>query len=188
MLLGSLYVSTGEREAIHGGRGLQVLIRRNVVTGATLLFRRELLAAALPLGEHWVHDEWLAAVAAGLGRLDLLEDQLIDYRVHGANAIGVARPTLGNRLRQLLVQRGDRYERFAARSLELLERLDTVGAPGDVLLLVQAKREFELRRAAYPAGRGRRIFPVLRNAARGGYATLSSQGRVDIVRDLIQPA
>lgn len=187
-LLGSLYVSPGEREAIHTRGGLGVLIRRNVVTGATLVFRRELLSSALPLGEHWVHDEWLAAVAAGLGGLDLIEDQLIDYRVHDANAIGVARPTLGNRLRQLRVPRGDRYERFAARSLELLDRLDAIGAPADILELVRAKHEFELRRAAYPAGRLRRVSPVLRNAARGGYATLSSQGRVDIVRDLVQPA
>lgn len=187
-LLGSLYVSAREREAIHSGCGLPVLIRRNVVTGATLIFRRELLASALPLGEHWVHDEWLAAIAASLGGLDLIEDQLIDYRVHGANAIGVAQPTLRNRLRQLRVPRADRYQRFAVRSQELVERLDTIGAPEDVLSLARDKRDFELRRAAYPAGRLRRFAPVLRNAVRGGYASLSSQGRVDIIRDLIQPA
>ncbi len=187
-LMRSLYVSDGEREAIHSGHGLQVLIRRNIVTGATMLFRRELLASALPLGEHWVHDEWLAAIAASLGGLDLIEDHLIDYRVHGANAIGVAKPTLPNRLRQLRVPRAGRYTRFAARSQELVDRLESIGAPHHAALLAQAKRDFELKRAEYPAGRLRRALPVLRNAKRGGYSTLSSQGNVDIVRDLVQPS
>jgi len=187
-LLGSLYVSDGEREAIHSGDATTVLTRRNIVTGATLLFRRELLSTALPLGQHWVHDEWLAAIAAGLGGLDLIEEPLIDYRVHGANVIGVAQPTLRNKLRQLRVPRGDRYPRFAMRAQELVDRLETIGAAQDVLVIAQRKRAFELERAAYPAGRLRRAYPVLRHAARGGYATLSSQGSVDIVRDLIQPA
>jgi glycosyltransferase involved in cell wall biosynthesis len=186
-LLDSLSVGARERESIHAGLGMQVLIRRNIVTGATLMFRRELLASALPLGENWVHDEWLAVIAASLGGLDLIEDQLIDYRVHGANVIGVAQPTLRNRLRQLRVPRADRYPRFAVRAQELADRLDHIGAPQETQLLAQNKRNFELRRAAYPAGRLRRIRPVLLNAARGGYATLSSQGRADIVRDLIQP-
>lgn len=187
-LLASLYVDAGERESIQTGHGMSVLIRRNIVTGATLMFRRELLASALPLGEHWVHDEWLAAIAASLGGLDLIDDQLIDYRVHGANAIGVAQPTLRNRLGQLRVPRADRYPRFAARAQELVDRLESIGAPQEVQLLARQKLDFELARASYPAGRLRRPYSVLRNARRGGYATLSSQGRVDIVRDLIQPA
>jgi len=187
-LLGSLYVGPGERASIHAGRGMSVLIRRNIVTGATMMFRRELLASALPLGEHWVHDEWLATIAASLGGLDLIDDQLVDYRVHGANAIGVAQPTLRNRLRQLRVPRGDRYQRFALRSEELVERLASIGAPEDAQLIARRKRDFELKRAEYPGGRLRRMLPVLRNARRGGYGTLSSQGRVDMVRDLLQPA
>lgn len=187
-LLDSLRVSARERASIHSGQAMPVLIRRNVVTGATLIFRRELLASALPLGEHWVHDEWLAVIAAGLGGLDLIEDQLIDYRVHASNVIGVTQPTLRNRLRQMRVPRADRYEGLVARSEELVERLAIVGASEDVLALARRKRDFELWRAAYPSGRVRRFVPVLRNAARGGYASLSSQGRLDIARDLIQPA
>lgn len=187
-LLDSLRVGARERAAIHSGDAMPVLIRRNVVTGATLIFRRELLTSALPLGEHWVHDEWLAVIAAGLGGLDLIEDQLIDYRVHASNVIGVTEPTLRNRLRQMRVPRADRYETLAARSEELVERLAIIGAPEGVLALARRKRDFELWRAAYPSGRVRRFVPVLRNAARGGYASLSSQGRLDIVRDLIQPS
>ncbi len=187
-LLGSLYVSRTERQAIHAGRGLPVLIRRNIVTGATMIFRRTLLPSALPLGEHWVHDEWLAMIAASLGGLDLVEEQLIDYRVHDANAIGVAQPTLRNRLQQLRVPRADRYQRFAVRAQELVERLESIGAPHEALLLAQRKHAFESKRAEYPTALLRRIWPVLRNVCSSDYATLSSQGRVDIVRDLIQPS
>ena len=186
-LLGSLYVSAGEREAIHAGRATPVLVRRNVVTGATLMFRRELLESAFPLGQFWVHDEWLAAIAASLGGLELIELPLIDYRIHRANAIGVAAPTLRNRLRQLRVPRADRYRGLAARSQEIVNRLEAIGAPQEVLVLAHRKLSFELKRASYPSGRLRRVYPVLCNATRGQYAKLSSQGHVDIVRDLVQP-
>jgi len=186
-LLGSLYVSSSEREAIHAGRATPVLVRRNVVTGATLMFRRQLLDSALPLGPSWVHDEWLAAIAASLGGLELIELPLIDYRVHRTNVIGVAAPTLRNRLRQLRVPRADRYRGLAARSQEIVNRLETIGAPRDVLALAHRKLNFELKRASYPAARLRRVYPVLCNATRGQYARLSSQGHVDIVRDIVQP-
>lgn len=187
-LLGSLYVGAGERESIHRGRGIDVLIRRNVATGATMMFTRELLASALPLAPNWVHDEWLAIIAASIGGLDVIESPVIDYRVHGANAIGVAEPTLSNRLRQLRVPRADRYPVLAARSQELVDRLGAINAPQEIQWLARSKLDFETARALYPSGRLRRVRHVLRNATRGGYATLSSQGVVDVVRDLVQPA
>lgn len=185
-LFESLYVSDAERAAIHAGRGTEVLIRRNLVTGATTMLRATLLEEGLPLGEGWVHDEWLAFLAAARGGFDTLDRPVIDYRVHGANQIGVAQPTLRRRIGRMLEPRGDRLTVLAARSRTLLARLEAIGAGPDVVNLVRGKVAFEETRARYPRLRIARLVPVLRNA--GGYGRLASQGSTDIVRDLIQPA
>lgn len=84
-----LEVAPGELEAMHAGRAFEVLLRRNIVTGAAMALRRRLLASALPVGEGWAHDEWLAILGAIEGEADTLEEVLIDYRQHGSNQIGV---------------------------------------------------------------------------------------------------
>ena len=66
-LFDSLRVSRGERHRIDRGDALSVLIRRNVVTGATSVFRRSLVAQALPIPPGWIHDEWFAIVASLVG-------------------------------------------------------------------------------------------------------------------------
>jgi glycosyltransferase involved in cell wall biosynthesis len=187
-LLSSLYVSDRELADIHAGKAFEVLIRRNIVTGAATMLRRSLLEHGLPLADGWVHDEWLAAIAAAHGGVDTIEQALIDYRVHGGNQIGVTTPTLSHRLSQLRVPRGDRLTILAQRASLLVDRVESIGAPEPVIALARRKARFETRRAAYPRLRLARLVPVLTNARGGNYATLSSQGNKDIVRDLVQPA
>ncbi|MFO7244744.1 MAG: glycosyltransferase family 2 protein [Actinomycetes bacterium] len=184
-LLGRLGASEEERAALVLGEGWPVLLRRNLVTGATAAIRRELLDLALPLGSSWVHDEWLAIIAASRGGVVLIDEPLIDYRVHGSNQIGAEERTLGYRVRRMLASRRDRLEGLARRGEELVERLEALGADEAVLAGARAKRDFDRERAEIPASRWRRIGPV-RRAARGGrYARLASQGRLDMVRDLL---
>lgn len=187
-LHGHLYVSAAERHGIASGKALEVFIRRNLVTGATAMIRRDLLDVALPLPSSWVHDEWLAIVAAGLGGLELLESPLIDYRVHGGNQIGVAAPTLRRKVGQVTAPRGERLTRLAARSEVLLERAAALGFDAETCALVAGKHAFDAARSVYPARRWRRIGPVLRQLRAGGYAAFASQGTLDAVRDLAQPA
>ncbi|MBF0673468.1 MAG: glycosyltransferase family 2 protein [Salinibacterium sp.] len=164
------------------------LLRRNIVTGATASVRRELLEAALPVPEDWVHDEWLALVAAARGRLDHIADTLIDYRQHGANQIGVSAPTLGYKVRRMLEPRGERNRTLARRSAALATRLDELDAEAALVQQAQAKHAFEQARALLPDSRIRRVPFILRLARSGGYERFASQGRLDIVRDLLQPA
>ena len=185
-LLGWLRASATEREALADGHAFEVYVRRNLATGATVVFRRSLAATALPIGDGWIHDEWLSAIAAALGGARLDEFALIDYRQHGGNQIGVAKPTPGHLVRRMLEPRGSRYERLAARSAALVSALEELDVAPDVLELARSKSAFEARRAAYPARRLARIGPVLRQ--RRDYARLSSQGSLDILRDLLHGA
>lgn len=187
-LLSALYVSPRDLEQVHAGHGFPQLIRRNIVTGAATILRRSLLEDALPLAPDWVHDEWLAILAAARGGMDTIERPLIDYRVHDANQIGVKAPTLKHRLAQLRVPRGDRLEKLASRSTQLVERLGQRDVPSAVTDLARRKQSFEARRARYPRWRLLRLAPVLLNAKDGNYSALSSQGTKDILRDLVQPA
>lgn len=54
----------------------------NSVSGHAMLFRRELLAAALPFRGSRFHDWWLAFVAASIGSIVYLPQPLVDYRQH----------------------------------------------------------------------------------------------------------
>ncbi len=67
---------------------LGVLLRGNVVTGATCLFRAALRERALPIPRGWMHDAWLALVAAATGRLAGVDRPLIGYRQHGGQLVG----------------------------------------------------------------------------------------------------
>lgn len=98
-LFQSLEVTAAELSAVHADQALAVLLRRNLVTGATAALRRELVGLALPVESGWIHDEWLAmAAAASGGRVDCLEWHAIDYRQHGANQIGARKRSLAQKL------------------------------------------------------------------------------------------
>jgi glycosyltransferase involved in cell wall biosynthesis len=185
-LLDSLRVSRRERRLIHRGRALEVLIRRNVVTGATAVLRRRLLDDALPVPEGWIHDEWLAIVCAATSRLQLIDDPLVDYRQHAHNTIGVADSSVSGRLTRALEPRLEQLHRLARRAEQLSDLLaprPQVSASSRGLL--DRKLVFERARSRYPASRLRRVLPVLANAR--GYSSLSSQGVADVGRDLLAP-
>jgi glycosyltransferase involved in cell wall biosynthesis len=62
----------------------------NAVTGATLAIRNNLpyLQKSFPTIKNLVHDRWLAINLAETNSLGILEDKLIRYRIHSAQAIG----------------------------------------------------------------------------------------------------
>jgi len=186
-LLEALYVNGEERTHIARGKAFESYIRRNIVTGATVVLRRRLLDFAAPFPAEWVHDEWLAIIAAAVGKVELLNDSVIDYRQHGANVIGVTAPTLGYRLGRMLQPRGDRYRQLARRAASLVARLEEVDAPEQITAIAREKARFEAVRARLPSRRLARIVTVLAERRRGSYRALSSQGDLDVLRDILQP-
>ena len=71
------------------GNGLYpFFIRRNCVTGCTMLVQSQVAKRALPLPGAYVHDHWLALRAAVEGRIAYCPRPLVRYRLHGHNQIG----------------------------------------------------------------------------------------------------
>ncbi|PJJ71234.1 glycosyltransferase involved in cell wall biosynthesis [Diaminobutyricimonas aerilata] len=170
---------------IEQGDAFGVYLRRNLATGAATAFRRELLDDALPFPEAWVHDEWLAILAAARGRIAIDRAQLIDYRQHGANQIGVRRPTLARKVRRVFEHQGGRNEDLAVRARVLFDRLVEVGTPQRLTEAVAQKAAIEQRRADLPRGRVKRLPGVVHLLRTGAYERYASQGRKDALRDLL---
>jgi glycosyltransferase involved in cell wall biosynthesis len=86
------------------------LLLANSVTGASSLFRRDLLDDALPfppeLAVRTFHDHWLAVVAIARGEIAYLDEPLWDYVQHGAAVIGHSQSNKRPRpIRQHLIER-----------------------------------------------------------------------------------
>jgi len=122
-LFDALELGPDELQRVHEGCGFDVLLRRSIVTGATAAFRRDLLAFAVPFGDGWIHDEWLAIMASAIGKIDVVERKLIDYRQHDANQLGMRRRTLDVKVREIGLSRAELLRNDARRLESLLERL-----------------------------------------------------------------
>jgi glycosyltransferase involved in cell wall biosynthesis len=186
-LLAALGVSAAERAEVAAGRGYDALLRRNLATGATTILRASVRDLALPIPPGWIHDEWLAIVAASTGRTAIVDAVLTDYRQHGANQIGARRPTAGDLLSRLREPRDPRNARLLVRAASLAERLATLpGVSARDLSAAEQKLSHERRRSALPRARLARVGRVLAAARRGDYARFGN-GAKDVLRDLVQP-
>lgn len=186
-LLGALEVSARSRVAVHAGLAFDVLMRRNLVTGATTVIRSSLFETAKPFPVAWVHDEWLGIVAAALGQLDLLEDCLVDYRQHGANQIGVKKLSLAGKLRRMLEPGMARNSRLLLRASALVDRFEVMSdvIPRQRVEAARRKQEHERMRSHLSVHRSLRMLPVFRALASGAYSEFG-RGSADAVRDLVQ--
>ena len=143
------------------------LVRWNCVTGATLAIRRDILDVALPVPPDTLHDEWLALVAAGLGQVVAIEEQLVSYRVHGGSTLGLP-PQGAVELAKARRDDVSTREREAARFDELSRRLSARGA-ADRASEALAKATFARDRAALAKQPHRRLAAVGRALAQRSY-------------------
>ncbi len=182
-------VSDSELSAIRERNAPSALIRRNIITGATAMLTRDLLEPALPIPPGFIHDEWLAFIAATLGTLEVETTPLIDYRVHGTNQIGVPPSSLWGQVRVAMKARRNRYEVLASRARALRERLASHMPPANeaTLDLLAEKSTFEDARARMPAFWPARLPGILARYRRGDYARFTHRPELERIRDLIQP-
>ena len=190
-LFDALRFSPRERNETRPDEIFDSLLRRNVVTGATAMIRRDLLALAAPIPEPWLHDEWLAIIAASLvdGGIGTVVEPLIDYRQHGTNQIGARKLGVRERFAKLVEPRRGRNDYLLARSLVLRERLVELGDRVNRAALVESahKVEHQSVRAGLPVRRVARAVPIIRELSSGRYMRYS-RGIADALRDLVQPA
>ncbi len=71
----------------------QDIIFRNIVTGCSTVFKKEILNWALPFPDnnkqlYFHHDQWLALAALQQGKIISISSALIQYRQHEKNVVG----------------------------------------------------------------------------------------------------
>jgi len=184
----ALEFNAREKRLVREGSSFAALLSRNLATGATVALRRAVFERAVPFPEEWVHDEWLALMAAAAGRVDYLDQPLIDYRQHGANQIGMRKLALSDKLVKLFQPRAMRYARMQRRTEVLFAKLVALDSsiPADRAPLVASKLDHVRVRRALPARRWARVIPILRELGTGRYASFSS-GMRGVLRDFTEP-
>ncbi|MDA8179770.1 MAG: glycosyltransferase family 2 protein [Deltaproteobacteria bacterium] len=185
----SVGFSRAERRSFEGGDAFKVLIKHNVVTGATMAFRSRMRTRALPIPPLWVHDGWIALLAAVSGGIAMLPEPMIRYRRHAAQQIGAGGNPFRKRLEIALSMDASFFARSAQRYREAMERvLATEGDKvGDRIRKGFAEKiaHFE-RRAALPASRFARISPALRELLSLRYHRYDEHGTIGFLQDLIR--
>lgn len=120
-LVGALRIHRAELALESTVMPLDALLVRNLVTGATAAVRRPVIEHGLPIAAGWVHDEWLAVVAAVHGQIGFVTEPMVDYRQHGRNQIGAKRESFVQRLRRLELFAAPARQRAVLRYAALIE-------------------------------------------------------------------
>ncbi|MCZ6782318.1 MAG: glycosyltransferase [Proteobacteria bacterium] len=88
----SLWFSEAERKNVRTGRALEVFAKHVVAAGTTLAFRGRYRDLVLPFPDlHDCHDAWVSFLVTAVSGVRIVERNLIDYRLHGANQFGLQR-------------------------------------------------------------------------------------------------
>jgi glycosyltransferase involved in cell wall biosynthesis len=164
-------------------RGFEVLLRRDVVTGATLAFRASYRELLLPIPPGWVHDAWIALILSGVARGVPVTEPLIQYRQHDRQQIGERRRSLYQQFQVARRLTTDDYRRVTEANRAALERVQReTGATAAAQSLFQKVQHLDRR--AHIHGSGPWRWPlVLGEWWRGNYAKYS-RGWKAVAQDL----
>jgi glycosyltransferase involved in cell wall biosynthesis len=195
-LWGSFDFSPADQERLRSGHALEVVMRRNVVTGMAFAFRRPWRERLRGMPASWPHDAWLAWMLAQENKLLPCPEHLVAYRIHGNQQIGVpitSREKL-NYLRSygiggyLALSRNrnlQEYEKNAKQFEDLLAAYGENISERDQEMIAQAQAK--VAHSRYSAkllslSRWRRFAKVLRQ--RENYKRYSPTGVQAMIRDL----
>jgi len=96
----SIWFTPAEQKMMADGNAMPVLLRHAVAAGSTLAFKREYLPLILPIPDlPHVHDIWIALVLACVAKLQPIAEDLISYRLHDHNQVGMKRFNLAAQIR-----------------------------------------------------------------------------------------
>jgi glycosyltransferase involved in cell wall biosynthesis len=74
---------------VERGNTLNKLLMQNIVTGCTTMINKALINKTMPLPDKlFVHDWWLALIAAAFGNIEVIAEPTLLYRQHSKNVAG----------------------------------------------------------------------------------------------------
>lgn len=122
-LFDSLALSYYEKLLLKRGKLFEVLIRRNIVTGAGMAFSSKYLKLVLPISLHWVHDGWIALLIAHQGKFKIINEKLFLYRQHSNNQIGAKKISIVGKIKKVSESSNSYYPNLLKGFLDAKLRL-----------------------------------------------------------------
>lgn len=190
-LAGSLWACSNftptKQTRLKSGHAFDVLLQHNVVTGGTLVFRREFRELALPFSRPGplIHDAWLSLLIAAVAGVTAIEEPLVQYRQHvqqHTKELGPPRDREGRR---------EFYRLYAGQLGEAHQRLShwqkSHNIPGleQKLKMLQGKIVHLQTRAKMPGFKPWRTPLIIRELAARRYQRFSNGWR-SAVADILQ--
>ena len=187
-LFTALLLTDNEKADVAAGKAYRAYVKRNLVTGAACACRSRVLARALPFSDLWIHDEWIAFTAAMVSRVRLVDQPLMNYRLHSTNTVGLPIPNLRWWFRTVtdafLEPQLPKQQSRLARLLEMRRHGELLHAPVDALACLDRGIRHAQHRTSLPRGFLRRAAVVRAEWSAGQYHEWSS-GRVSVLHDLL---
>jgi glycosyltransferase involved in cell wall biosynthesis len=162
------HVDPRKRDMLRRGEAFDAFLRHPWAASATMAIRRELLDVVLPLSEHWMHDAWIALVAASVSRVVAIEEPLNLYRQHATQAIGGKAKSRWERYRENVGDKRAEFEREVRRWLDLRERVRRK-ASAEHVAAIHDKHTLAAVRLEMRKSRLKRYPLVLQSLLRGRY-------------------
>jgi len=141
-----------QRLRFRKGHQLEILLKHNVVTGATMAFRSELRDWILPIPDQWIHDAWIALLVSAITRNGFfVEEPLIYYRQHPKQLIGGLKVGFFQQIQKAFSTEGEIYNYEKTIYLQVIERLKALGINDQYIdKLIKAKiQHLEARSTLY---------------------------------------
>lgn len=163
-----------EQRAFAAGGAFDLLLKRPVVTGATLAFRRKYCDLILPIPSGHIHDYWISLLLVACGRVRPVAELLIQYRRHHTQQLGPGRK---KSIREKLTQACTRGRAFYHAETDLLSQwkqrlVDRAGrfpVSSEVILKLEEKIDHGRFRATLPSSFLDRWPAIFREATNRNY-------------------
>lgn len=168
----------------HRQQGISTLLRCNVVTGATMMFRSHLREELLPCPQEWIHDGWLAWMLVLHSQLIAHPECLIRYRIHASQQVGVAGRSIAARLRRARATGANDYrsiEKQFAVLFRYAESHPEICGP-DLCRRINEKQKHSAFRAALKPNKLQRVKEI---ATRSSAYNAYSQGWQSMLKDVL---
>lgn len=191
----------GDKEKFRAGKFLELLLERNIVTGATMAFRAKFRASLTPIPTdlpNTIHDAWISLVIAAQAEARFLDSPTIKYRQHSNQQCGVdyrgrsRAPDVKNAYQNAinsLRREADSMPLFSTKLLALPvfqphRRTVETALKARYQFLRRRIEHFEARKNL-PVARIARVAPIFRELLTKRYHQVSN-GFVSAIKDLME--
>jgi len=155
---------------------LKVLLKNNLMTGATMAFKRSTIGNSLPFNKWWIHDYWIAVTGTLIGEVEAISKPLILYRQHENNVIGASKLGVISKVKKYIDNfknlqsiRDNKYNMMTELSRFVYVNKDDISYD-DKMLVKRAYLFWQELSSLNEKKRNESIFIIIANYLKGNYS------------------